>query len=72
MGNDTTNETINDTINETINDIISGDLTTDERLVLELLKKNGQKYIKQDMANSIGKSISTINRVIKSLNDKYT
>ena len=61
-----------ETINETINDIIFRDLTTDERLVLELLKKNGKKYTKQDMANSIGKSISTINRVIKSLNDKYT
>ena len=59
-----------ETINETINDIIFRDLTTDERLVLELLKKNGKKYTKQDMANSIGKSISTINRVIKSLNDK--
>ena len=67
---ETINETINEMINETINDMIFEDLTTDERQVLELLKKNGRKYTKQDMANSIGKSISTINRVIKSLNDK--
>ncbi len=57
-------------INETINNMISGTLTTNEQLVLELLKKHGQKYTKQDMANSVGKSMSTINRVIKSLKDK--
>ena len=60
----------NDMINDTINDTISGELTTDERLVLELLKKNGRKYTKQDIANTIGKSVSTINRVIKSLKEQ--
>ena len=34
----------NDMINDTINDTISEGLTTDERLVLELLKKNGRKF----------------------------
>lgn len=70
MINDNINDTINDMINDTINDMISGELTTDERLVLELLKKNGRKYTKQDIANTIGKSVSTINRVIKSLKEQ--
>ena len=60
----------NEMINDMTNDTLSEDLTADERQVLELLKRNGRKYTKQDMANSIGKSISTINRVIKSLKDK--
>lgn len=60
----------NEMINDVINDRISGELTSDERLVLELLKKNGRKYTKQEMANSIGKSVSTINRVLNGLKDK--
>ena len=63
-------ETINGMINETINDMMSGDLTTDDRQVLELLRKNGQKYTKQDMAKAIGKSLSTVNRIINKLKDK--
>ena len=60
----------NDTINGTINDMLNDGLTTDERLVLDLLRKNGRKYTKQDMAEAIGKSTSTVNRVIKSLKEK--
>lgn len=59
-----------DMINDVINGAVSEELTTNERLVLGLLKKNGRKYTKQDMANSIGKSLSTINRAITSLKDK--
>ena len=53
-----------------INDTISDDLTVDEKLVLDLLQKNGRKYTKQDMADIVGKSLSTVNRVIKSLTEK--
>ena len=60
-----------DMINNVINDTISGGLTTDERLVLELFKKNRRKYTKQDIANTIRKSVSTVNRVIKSLTEKH-
>lgn len=56
--------------NDTINDMINEPLTTDEGHVLDLLRKNRRKYTKADMANAIGKSISTVNRVIKSLTDK--
>lgn len=53
-----------------INDTIFNYLTTDEQFVLDLLRNNRQKYTKQSLANVIGKSTSTINRIIKNLQDK--
>ena len=45
-------------------------LTNDERVILELLRKNGRRYTKQAMGDVIGKSLSTVNRVIRSLTEK--
>ena len=59
-----------DMINETINDMIYDKLTNDERVILELLRKNGRRYTKQAMGDVIGKSLSTVNRVIRSLTEK--
>ena len=59
-----------DMINETINDMIYNKLTNDERVILELLRKNGRRYTKQAMGDVIGKSLSTVNRVIRSLTEK--
>lgn len=59
-----------DMINDTINDTRSDGLTENEKLIIDLLRKNGRKYTKQDLADIVGKSVSTVNRVIKSLTDK--
>ena len=59
-----------DMINETLNDMIYDKLTNDERVILELLRKNGRRYTKQAMGDVIGKSLSTVNRVIRSLTEK--
>ena len=61
---------INDMINDMINETTFNYLTIDEQFVLDLLRNNRQKYKKQSLANVIGKSTSTINRIIKSLQDK--
>lgn len=60
----------NDMINGTINGMITENLTSDEKIILELINNNEHKYTKQDMADIIGKSLTTVNRVIVSLTKK--
>lgn len=53
-----------------MNDMISNDLTEDERIILKLIINSERKYTKQEMADIIGKSVTTVNRVIKRLTQK--
>lgn len=60
----------NGMINETINEAMAGELSADERRVMELLQKTGKRYTKLQLAEAIGKSPSTVNRMIKRLVEK--
>lgn len=59
----------NDPINDSVNGSINGDLTKDESAILEILRKN-QRYSKSELAERIGKSATTVQRIIKSLTEK--
>ena len=61
-------ETINGTINEMITDGMAY-LTKDEKTVLSILKEP-QRYTKSDLSIKIGKSVTTVNRIIKSLTER--
>lgn len=59
----------NDSINGSINESINRELTKDESTILEILNKK-QRYSKGELAAQIGKSATTVQRIIKSLTDK--
>ena len=44
-------------------------LTKDEKTVLSILKEP-QRYTKSDLSIKIGKSVTTVNRIIKSLTER--
>jgi len=59
----------NDLVYDSTGNMFKTNLVSDEQLIFELIRKKGRRYTKQDMAEAIGKSVSTVDRVIKALTE---
>ena len=60
---------VNDVVYDLTSNTFKTNLVSDEQLIFELIRKKVRRYTKQDMAEAIGKSVSTVDRAIKALTE---